>query len=55
MEVAHNFPEECRYVLETFRELYKHEAHCRKQQMTPEQRLAFHQAHSGPLMKELKE
>lgn len=55
IEVAHNFPEECRYVLETFRELYKHEAHCRKNQMTAEQRLAFHQAHSGPLMEGLKE
>jgi transposase len=55
IEVAHNFPEECRYVLETFRDLYKHEAQCRKQQMTPEQRLAFHQANTGPLMEGLKE
>ena len=55
VEVAHNFPEECRYVLETFRDLYKHEAHCRDQQMTPEQRLAFHQANSGPLMDGFKE
>lgn len=55
IEVAHNFPEECRYVLETFRDLYKHEAQCRKQQMTPEQRLAFHQVNSGPLMEGFKE
>ena len=55
VEVAHNFPEECRYVLETFRDLYQHEAHCRDQQMTPEQRLAFHQANSGPLMDGFKE
>ena len=55
IEVAHNFPEECRYVLETFRDLYKHEAQCCKQQMTPEQRLAFHQANSGPLMEGLKD
>jgi len=55
VEVAPNFPAECRYVLETFRDLYKHEAQCRNQQMTPEQRLAFHQAHSGPLMEGLKE
>ena len=54
VEVAHNFPEECRYVLETFRELYKHEAHCRKQGQTAEERLAFHQAQSGPLMEGLK-
>lgn len=55
VEVAHNFPEECRYVLKTFRELYKHDAHCRESQMTPEERLAFHQTHSGPLMEGLKE
>jgi transposase len=55
IEVAHNFPEECRYVLETFRDLYKHEAQCCKQQMTPEQRLAFHQVNSGPLMEGLKD
>jgi transposase len=55
VEVAHNFPEECRYVLETFRELYRNEAHCRKEGMTPEERLAFHQAQSGPLMTGLKE
>ena len=55
VEVAHNFPEECRYVLETFRELYKHEAHCRKHQLTAEERLAFHQAQSGRLMEGLKE
>ena len=55
IEVAHNFPEQCRHVLESFRDLYKHEAQCRKQQMTPDQRLAFHQAHSGPLMEGLQE
>jgi transposase len=55
VDVAHKFPEECRYVLETFRELYQHDAFCREQGMSPEQRLAFHQTHSGPLMTGLKE
>lgn len=55
VEVASRFPEECRYVLETFRELYKHDAFCREQGMSPEERLAFHQTHSGPLMTGLKE
>jgi hypothetical protein len=55
VEVANNFPEECRYVLETFRELYRNEAHCRREHMTAEERLAFHQAQSGPLMTGLKE
>ena len=31
MEVAANFPEECRYVLETLRDVYDHDAEAREQ------------------------
>jgi transposase len=55
VEVADNFPEECRYVLETLRGVYHHDALAREQAMSPEQRLRFHQEHSEPLMKELHE
>jgi transposase len=55
VEVADNFPEECRYVLETLRDVYHHDAQAREQAMSPEQRLGFHQEHSGPLMKRLHE
>jgi transposase len=55
VEVADNFPEECRYVLETLRNVYHHDALAREQAMSPEQRLRFHQEHSGPLMKGLHE
>jgi transposase len=55
VEVADHFPEECRYVLETLRDVYHHDALAREQAMSPEQRLRFHQEHSGPLMKELHE
>jgi transposase len=55
VEVADNFPEECRYVLETLREVYHHDAQAREQAMSPEQRLRFHQERSGPLMKGLHE
>jgi hypothetical protein len=55
VDVVTKFPEECRYLLETLREVYKHEAFCREQRMSGEQRLAYHQAHSGPLMKALEE
>jgi hypothetical protein len=55
IEVASKFPEECRYVLEALGEVYKHDAFCREQKMSPEERLAYHQTHSGPRMKELKE
>jgi len=55
VEVAENFPEECRYVLETLRGVYHHDALAREQAMSPEQRLRFHQEQSGPLMKRLHE
>ena len=55
VEVIDNFPEECRYVLETLRDVYHHDAQAREQAMSPEQRLRFHQEHSGPLMKGLHE
>ena len=53
VEVVDNFPEECRYVLETLRGVYHHDALARKQELLPEDRLRFHQEHSGPLMTEL--
>jgi transposase len=55
VEVADNFPEECRYVLETLRDVYHHDALAREQELSPEDRLRFHQEHSGPLMKGLHE
>ena len=55
VEVADHFPEECRYVLERLRDVYHHDALAREQAMSPEQRLRFHQDHSGPLMKGLHE
>jgi transposase len=53
VDVADNFPEECRYVLETLRDVYHHDAQAREQAMAPDERLRFHQEHSEPLMKGL--
>jgi hypothetical protein len=53
VEVAENFPEECRYVLETLGGIWHHDALAREQKLSPEERLDFHQEHSGPLMKTL--
>jgi hypothetical protein len=55
VDVAGNFPEECRYVLETLCDVYHHDAQAREQAMSPEQWLRFHQEHSEPLMKRLHE
>jgi transposase len=51
VEVADNFPEECRYVLETLRDVYHHDAQAREQAMSPEQRLGFHQEPNSGLGK----
>ena len=55
VEVAAKFPEECRYVMETLGEVYKHDAFCREQGMSAEGRLGHHQTYSGPRMKELEQ
>jgi transposase len=53
VEVVDNFPEECRHVLETLGGVYHYDGLAREQELSPEERLRFHQEHSGPLMKEL--
>ncbi len=53
VEVAPNFPSECRYVLEALGEIYHHDELAREPGMTPEERLRFHQVHSGPVMEKL--
>lgn len=55
VEVADNFPKECRHVLLTLKDVYKNEAIAQKQDLSSEDRLRFHQAESGPLMGDLKE
>jgi hypothetical protein len=55
VEVAENFPEECRYVLETLGGVYHNDALAREQQLSAEERLRFHQEHSKPLMQELQQ
>ena len=54
VDVANNFPQECLYVFEILKEVYKNDAEAKRQQMSDEQRLQFHQKESGPKMEELK-
>lgn len=54
VDVAENFPTECRHVLEELAEIFRNDAHCRKHELSNDERLTFHQAHSGPVMDELK-
>jgi len=53
VEVAANFPEPCRYVLETLGGVYKYDAEARERTLSPTERLQFHQRHSKPVMEKL--
>jgi transposase len=55
VEVAASFPEACRYVLETLGDVYKYDAEAREHQLSPEERLLFHQQHSKPVMENLQQ
>jgi transposase len=53
IEVAANFPDECRYVLEMLGQVYGHDADARERGLTPDERLRLHQERSGPVMDQL--
>jgi len=55
VDIAESFMDECRYVIEILAGVYKNDAVTREQGMIPLCRLAYHQAESAPLMKELYE
>ena len=49
-DVAEQLPEAARHVIEALAEVYKHDATCRTDALSAEQRLSFHQQHSRPVM-----
>ena len=53
VEVADRFPEECQHVLGALSVIYHNDALAHEQNLSPQQRLVFHQAESGPRMEEL--
>ncbi|MEW6743139.1 MAG: IS66 family transposase [Planctomycetota bacterium] len=53
-ELATCFPAESRYVLLQLAQVYRNDEVCKELGMSPAQRLAFHQAESGPVMDDLK-
>ena len=54
VEVAANFPEACRYVLETLGSVYKYDAEAHAVHLSPPERLVLHQQHSQPVMEKLQ-
>ena len=55
VDVHAHFPEECQQVLEALRIVYHNDAEARQQQLSPQERLALHQARSRVVMDELHE
>jgi len=53
VDEADRFPEECRHVLELLAVVYHNDAIAAERNLSPEDRLLFHQAQSGPTMEEL--
>lgn len=54
VKVTPNFPTECRFVLETLGAVYGYDEQARAQGLSSEERLHFHQEHSGPVMEKLR-
>ncbi len=54
VDILSNFPEECRYVIETLKNVYKNDAIAKDNNLSPEERLKLHRSRSGPLMEDLK-
>lgn len=53
VEVAADFPEQCRYVLERVRTVYGVDAETKARGLSPVERLRLHQSQSQPVMEEL--
>jgi hypothetical protein len=53
-DLAEVFPHACQVVLEGLRQVFDHDEQGRQEQLSPEARLAYHQAQSQPLMDERK-
>ena len=54
-DVADYFPQECSYVLHALKEVYKNDELTRRDELSPEERLKFHQTHSKPVLEGLRQ
>ena len=52
VDIVNSFPDECTYVLETIRQLYINDSHTKE--MTPEERLQYHQQHTSGMMDDFR-
>jgi hypothetical protein len=54
VDIQDFFPGECEHLITAIASVYRHEAQCVAAQLTPAQRLAYHQTHSAPVMDALQ-
>lgn len=54
VELRDYFLEECRRVIDAFAIVYAADAHARREKYSPEERLKYHQAQSGPALESLR-
>ena len=52
-DIEEAFPQPCRYVLEVLEAVFEHDRTTRARRLGGDERLAYHQRHSGPLMQTL--
>jgi hypothetical protein len=55
VDVLASFPDQCQFVIDTLADVYKNDQEAKDQAMSPEDRLAYHQTQSGPLMEGLEQ
>ena len=53
VDLIEAFPAECEYILGIFKDVYRHEKRTKQLGLSAQERLAYHQSHSKPLMEEL--
>ncbi len=52
--MAMSFPDACGHVIELLAKVYKNDAYAKEKKMSREERLAYHQTQSAPVMEELR-
>ena len=55
IDLSQSFPEECRHVIESLRDIYRFDAQAKERKLSPLERLHFHQEQSKPVMDQLRE
>ncbi len=55
VDIIPSFPDQAGHVIDVLAQVYKNDQTAKEQNLSPQDRLSFHQRYSGPLMEELKQ